>query len=103
MNNSEIEVVLFNGNINKTDYECLNEIYQEAFPDEEKMGSIDDLIERTKSDKRFELEDDKFLYTKRISRFLLEVLFFFIESIRPTALYTVSSATLIRIGILSGL
>ncbi len=55
MNNSEIEIVLFNGNINKTDYECLKEIYQEAFPDEEKMGSIDDLIERTKSDKRFEL------------------------------------------------
>ena len=56
MNNSEIEVVIFDGNLNKTDYEILKEIYIEAFPDEERLGSIDDLINQTKVDKRFELD-----------------------------------------------
>jgi hypothetical protein len=56
MSNSEIEVVIFDGNINKTDYECLKGIYQEAFPDEEKLGSIDDLMNQAKSDNRFELD-----------------------------------------------
>ena len=56
MNNSEIEVVIYKGNLNNTDYDVLKEIYQEAFPDEEKLGSIDDLLNQAKSDKRFELD-----------------------------------------------
>ena len=54
MNNPDI--VKYNGNISKCDYEAIKEIYEESFPEKERTGSIDDLINSAKEDKRFELE-----------------------------------------------
>lgn len=57
MNNQEIEVVKYNKNITKTDYDSLKSLYEEAFPEDERIvGSMDDFINKVKSDKKFQLD-----------------------------------------------
>ena len=56
MNNQEYEIVNYNENICENDIKIVNEIYNEAFPDEERDASLNELIDSCKSDKRFYLD-----------------------------------------------
>ncbi len=56
MNNQEYEIVNYNENICENDIKTVNEIYYEAFPDEERDASLNELIDSCKSDKRFYLD-----------------------------------------------
>ena len=56
MNNQEINVVKFDENISKSDYESIKALYNEAFPEKERIiGTFDDFINQVNTDKRFEL------------------------------------------------
>ena len=53
MNNQEIEFVKLGENISESDIHTIEEIYNEAFPEKEKLGTLEELINKTKSDNRF--------------------------------------------------
>ncbi len=66
MNNQEIEVIRYNENISKADYELVKSLYEEAFPENERVvGTIDDFINKVKSDKRFQLD---FIYADPLEK-----------------------------------
>ena len=55
MNNQEIEFVKLSENVSKSDISTIEEIYNDAFPEKEKLGTLEELINKTKSDNRIYL------------------------------------------------
>ena len=49
----DYEIIKYNDGIGKNDIQAVNEIYEEAFPDDEKLGTLEELINKINSDKRF--------------------------------------------------